>query len=137
MKPQEESKQEAFEYKEHKTLSSLKVMALSDKGPQIYTFNCSNQVELETLTKDEGYPEFYAVEIAKFSPLNGGTIAVVDPFGMYLVDVNSKQLRLKIDRPGIVDMQWTPRENYIVTCDKYKAGTNEKNLVIWSAKTGE
>ena len=38
---------EKFEYKEHKTLSSMKLMALSDRGPKIYTFDCSNQNQVE------------------------------------------------------------------------------------------
>lgn len=41
-----------FEYKEHKTLNELKIMALSDLGPQIYSVDVSSANQIEVLTMD-------------------------------------------------------------------------------------
>jgi hypothetical protein len=126
---------QAFQYKEHKTLSSLKLVALSNQGPQIYTLDCSsNGASIETLTKDQGYPEYLTADIAKFSPINGASLAVVDHIGIHVIDMETKKERCTIERKGIIALEWTPRETYLISCEKQKK--DEKNLRVWDAKTG-
>ena len=73
-------------------MSHLKLVALSNLGPSIYTLDCSDASQAETLIKEDGYPQYPRAEIAKFSPISGKTLAVVQPSsGIYLVDVESKK----------------------------------------------
>jgi uncharacterized protein with WD repeat len=120
-------------------LSSLKLVALSNEGPSVYTLDCSNcsgnSTQAETLTKEEGYPAYPGAELARFSPVHGKSIAVVDFSGVHFVDVESKKERLFVERKGIISMEWSPMETYVVTCEKARA--NERNLQVWDAKTGE
>ena len=91
--PEEEkvsSPSQQMQYKQHKTLSSLKLVALSDAGPKIFTLNCPAN-EQETLTQDEGYPTIAGSEIAQFSPIHGKLLAVVSFQGIHIIDVDSKQ----------------------------------------------
>jgi len=78
------------------------------------------------LTKEVGYPAYPGAEIARFSPVNGKTIAVVDFSGVHFVDVESKKERLFVERKGIISMEWSPMETYVITCEKAKK--DEKNL---------
>ena len=45
-----------------------------------------------------------------------------------------QQLRL-IEKKSIIAMEWSPKEKYIITCQKFKEG--KKNLDIWEASTGK
>lgn len=83
------SQQQEFQYREHKTLSHLRLMALTNDGPQIYTLDCSQSPqEPEKLQKEEGYPQYCAAEIALFSPVNGSMLATVDFEGIHIVDMD-------------------------------------------------
>ena len=119
-------------------MSHLKLVALSNLGPSIYTLDCSNASQAETLIKEDGYPQYPRAEIAKFSPISGKTLAVVQPSsGIYLVDVESKKQILYIERKGVIAMEWSPKETYLITCEKFKTGTTENNLCLWDVKNGE
>jgi hypothetical protein len=85
----------------------------------VYSLDCSNTTTSnEVLTKEEGFPEYLTADIAKFSPINGANLAVVDHIGIHIVDVESKKELLKIERKGIIALEWTPRETYVITCEK-------------------
>ena len=85
----------------------------------MYSLDCSNTTTSnEVLTKEEGFPEYLTAVIAKFSPINGANLAVVDHIGIHIVDVESKKELLKIERKGIIALEWTPRETYVITCEK-------------------
>lgn len=101
----------------------------------MYTFNAPTTGAPEDLIQEEGYPAYPGAEIAKFSPTSGQTIAVIDFSGIHLVDVDSKKERLFIEKKGIISMEWSPLDTFVVTCEKLKQ--NEKNLQIWNAATGE
>lgn len=89
----------------------------------------------ETLTKELGFPQYLSADIAKFSPINGASLAVVDRIGIHIVDIETKKERLTIERKGIIALEWTPKETYVISCEKQKP--NEKNLRVWDSKTGE
>jgi hypothetical protein len=78
------------------------------------------------MVKEEGYPSYPGAEIARFSPINGKSFAVVDFSGVHIVDIETKAERLFIERKGIISMEWSPKETYVMTCGKLKQ--NEKNL---------
>jgi len=90
---------------------------------------------VETLTKEEGFPKYLTADIAKFSPINGSKLAVVDNIGIHIIDVETKKVLLDIERRGIIALEWTPKETYVISCEKQKPG--EKNLRVWDTKTGE
>lgn len=52
-----------------------------------------------------------------------------------MVDVESKAERLFVEKKGIISMEWSTRESYVLTCGKLRA--NEKNLNVWDSSTGE
>ena len=101
----------------------------------MFTFNAHTGGKLEDLVQEEGYPAYPGAELAKFSPKSGQTIAVADFSGIHLVDIDTKEERLYIERKGIISMEWSPLDTFIVTCEKLKQ--NEKNLQVWDSKTGE
>jgi len=69
-------------------LSSLKMLALSDVGPQIYTLDCTGPTEI--LKQEDGYPIFEEASFAKYSPIHGKSYAVVDLHGIHVVDIETK-----------------------------------------------
>jgi len=119
-------------------LSSLKMLALSDVGPQIYTLDCTGPTEI--LKQEDGYPIFDEASFAKYSPVHGKSYAVVDRQGIHVVDVETKQIISSVSRPGIVGTQWSPKETYLITCEKMlqeEFKETNGNLNIWNATTGE
>lgn len=34
-------------------------------------------------------------------------------------------------------MEWSPKETYLITCEKFNKVTEEDNLLLWDAKTGD
>jgi uncharacterized protein with WD repeat len=112
-------------------------MAHTDRGPQIYTFDTGNQNQVESIRQETGYPEYPRAEIAKFSPLDGRTLAVSDREGIHFVDMETRKETLYIARPKIIAFEWTPKGNYVITCEKFNPTTEDSNLILWNAKTGE
>lgn len=115
------------------------MLALSDAGPQIYTLDCTGQTEI--LKQEDGYPTFESATFAKYSPVHGKSYAVVDAQGIHVVDIDTKQIICSVSRPGIVGTEWSPKETYLITCEKMNLkeefnGTNG-NLNLWNATTGE
>ena len=95
-------------------------MALSKDGPQIFTLDCAQNGPSETLKLEEGYPMYLTAEFAKFSPVHGKTLAVVDHYGVHFVDIETKCELVCVDRAGILAMEWSPQESYVITCEKLK-----------------
>jgi WD40 repeat protein len=127
-------KSQNFEYKEYKTLNSLRLVTLSNEGVNLYQLNPNSMDVMETLLKEEGMHHYPGAEIAKFSPIDGRHLAVVDFAGVHIVDVVSKQELRIIEKKGIIAMEWSPKGSYVITCTKFKEGGN--NLEVWSAETG-
>ena len=98
-------------------MQHLKLVALSNEGPHIYNLDCSNTTnENEKLTREDGYPSYPRADIAKFSPINGKQLAVVDSEGIHIVDVASKKEIVTIERKGIVSLLWSPKGTYVISC---------------------
>ena len=112
-------------------------MAHTEKGPQIYTFDTGNQNQIESIRQEIGYPEYAGAEIAKFSPLDGRMLAVSDREGIHFVDMETRKETLYISRPKIIAFEWTPKGNYVITCEKFNPAAEDANLILWNAKTGD
>jgi len=115
----------------------MKLLALSNEGPCIYNLDCSNTAnENEKLVKEDDFPKFSGADIAKFSPINGKLVAVVDAKGIHLVDVSTKKISVFIERTGISALEWSPQGTYVISCERIRAGV-KNNLIVWNASTGE
>lgn len=126
---------QAFEYKEHKTLNSLRLVTLSNSGVQLYKLKTNGPDQLESFENEEGFDNYPGAEIAKFSPYAGSKLAVVDFAGIHIVDVDTKQECQFIPRKGVIALEWSPKETFVISCEKFKEGTN--NLKIWDVKEGK
>lgn len=50
--------------------------------------------------------------------------------------MESKKEVLQIVRSGINAIDYSPKDTYLITCEKYSQG-GEKNLFIWNTQTGK
>jgi len=64
-------------------------------------------------------------------------LAVADREGIHFVDMETKEETLYIPRPKIIAFEWTPKGNYVISCEKFNPATEDTNLIVWDAKTGE
>jgi Tol biopolymer transport system component len=49
--------------------------------------------------------------------------------------MESKNVKLTIERKGVIGFKWSPLDTFIITCEKYTKG--QKNLLLWDVSTGE
>lgn len=63
-------------------------------------------------------------------------MAVVDNTGIHMVDIASKKERLFIERKGIIALEWSPKENYVISCEKQRKD-GEHNLCLWNSTDGQ
>jgi uncharacterized protein with WD repeat len=63
----------------------------------------------------------------------------VDEIGIHFIDsLTGKEIRLIMKyKTGSCAISFSPRDSYLITCDKFIQGENEKNLVIYDCKTGK
>lgn len=126
---------QAFEYKEHKTLSSLRLVTLSNSGVEVYQLKTNGPDQLETIEKEEGFADYPGAEIAKFSPYSGSRLAVVDFAGIHIIDINTKQEVQFMQRKGITALEWSIKDTYVISCEKFREGQN--NLNVWDVESGK
>ena len=76
-------------------------------------------------------------DIVIFSPLTGQYLAGVEPSGVHVFDVASKQEKHYFAGAGVASVEWSPLESYLITCakDPTKAAQS-KNLTIWDVESG-
>ena len=60
-------------------------------------------------------------------------LSVVDFAGVHIIDVNTKREIKTIEKRGIIALEWSPQENFVISCTKYKEGLN--NLNVWDVKS--
>ena len=88
-----------------------------------------------TLLEDKQFPRFQSATIAKFTHYAGQQAVIVDEIGLHFIDMNTGKERLQIVKPGVSTLEFSPRDTYLITCEKYQQG--EKNLILWNAQTGK
>lgn len=120
--PSEEAKTAADEKTEAvsspgKVLDELKLAAVSNEGLKLYSLQCATSTA-DTLISLDGFPSVPTAEIAKFSPLTGQYLAVVDPSGVHIIDVASQKVKHTIAGAGVGSIEWSPQESYLITCAK-------------------
>lgn len=57
--------------------------------------------------------------MAKFAPYSGSHAAIVDEIGIHFVDMATGKERLQIVKMEITAIAYSPRDTYLITCEKY------------------
>ena len=89
-----------------------------------------------TIADDNELPQYPTATISKFSSYSGSTAVVVTEQGLHLVDMVQKKERLLIANPGVTAIDFSPKDSYLVTCEKYSQ-EKPKNLKVWDLATGK
>jgi len=55
-------------------------------------------------------------------------LAIVDQDGVHVIDIVDKKILFEIDCPGIASLEWSPRETYLIGCEKNIQDPN-KNIL--------
>ena len=71
------------------------------------------------MVEDKEFPDYPSAHIAKFTPTQGQNAIIVDDIGIHIVDVTSKKERLMISRCGIGGISFSPKDTYLVSCEKF------------------
>lgn len=91
----------------------------------------------DALVALDGFPAVPTAEIAKFSPVTGQYLAVVEPSGVHVIDVVSQQVKHYIEKAGVASIEWSPQESYLITCAKDPTkSVQSQNLSIWDVQSG-
>ena len=85
---------------------------------------------------EPGFPSYPTASLGKFAPFSGRLAVIADPtIGLHVVDcVSGKELRLILKPSTISALSFSPRDSFIITCEKFVQG--EKNLIVWDIATG-
>ena len=97
--------------------SSLKLLVLADSTASFYKANTNGSTT--ELIKDTTLPSFQGASIAQFAPLRGLQAAIVDEFGLHLVDMTTGKETLLLAYLGIANLEYSPCDTFIVLCEKH------------------
>jgi len=118
-------------------LSELNLAAVTDEGLKAYRLTCG-AASKEELTELAGFPAIPTAEHAKFSPLTGKFLAIVEPAGVHLIDMSTSKERSFLAQAGVASLEWSPLETHLITCAKDPTTPSQsENLVVWDVETGE
>jgi hypothetical protein len=85
---------------------------------------------------EKGFPIYPGATLGKFAPFAGRLAVIADPIGLHIVDcVDGRELRLILKSTPISSLAFSPRDTYIMTCEKFVQG--ERNLIVWDVATGQ
>ena len=56
---------------------------------------------------------------------------MVDFNGIHVTDMSSKKQIISLKRKGIVSLEWSPRETFLISCEKPKTNPDFNNLNVW------
>jgi WD40 repeat protein len=114
-----------------------RLLTLSSKGAQFYKLQASpSGFPAETqLFLDPSFPSYASAITGKFAPHKGHFAVVVDLEGIHFVDTASGKETRFINHFGVTAIALSPRDTYLITCEKYNQGRGN-NLIVWSTLTG-
>jgi uncharacterized protein with WD repeat len=58
-------------------------------------------------------------------------LAIVDVSGIHVIEMKSKNVITSLKRKGVVSLEWSPKETFLITCEKPKTNPDFNNLNIW------
>jgi len=116
---------------------SLKLLVLADSKASFY--KVIPQDATTELAIDTTLPSYSGATIAQFAPLNGLQAAVVDEFGLHLIDMKAGKETLQIAWPGIATLAYSPADSFLVLCEKHNPQLQggHLNLQVLNASSGK
>lgn len=107
-------------------------MTLSSKGAQFYKLHSKTGSPADTqLALDTQFPSYASAITGKFAPHKGHFAVVVDTQGIHFVDTETGRESRFIEHFGITSIAISPRDTYLITCEKYNQGKGN-NLIVWN-----
>ena len=97
----------------------LRVMVLTKDGISFLRFRDGGDGVQASLDDDKQLPTFPTAYLARFAPYSGTHAAIADEIGIHFIDMVSCKERLQIVKSGIGAMEYSPRDTYLITCEKY------------------
>jgi uncharacterized protein with WD repeat len=113
----------------------LKVLVLSREGTSFFRLEESDKPGETKLVPELQYPNFPTATLVKFAPHSGAQAAIVDELGIHFVDMTTAKEKLQIVKSGVSAIDYSPKDTYLITCERYQQG--EKNLVLWNSASGK
>lgn len=116
----------------------MRLLAVSSLGAHFYRLEegGSGPTTAAALVPDTSFPAYPNATLGKFAPHSGRLAVIADPIGLHVVDcATGKEQRLILKSTAISAMMFSPRDTYLVTCEKFVPG--EKNLIVWEVATGK
>lgn len=115
------------------------VAAVTSQGLKLYNLDMQEKLQKETFQLVNDFPEIKVCEIAKFSPLTGNLLAVVQPKGVHVFEVATRKQLHFFERNNVASIEWSPLEHFLITCDSDPTKVSQaqqKNLIIWDITNG-
>jgi hypothetical protein len=97
----------------------LRVLVLTKDGSTFLRYNQGGNGVDAQLEEEKAYPTFPTAYLVKYAPCSGSHAAIIDEIGIHFVDMVTGKERLQIVKPGIGAMEYSPRDTYLITCEKY------------------
>jgi len=57
--------------------------------------------------------------LVKLAPYGGSQAAIIDEIGIHFVDMETFKERLLIVKTGVTSIDFSPRDTYLITCEKF------------------
>ena len=84
-------------------LDELMLAAITNEGLKVFALACGAYSK-EDLIEVKGMPSMPTAEIAKFSPLTGKLLAVVEPQGVHVIEVLTMKEKKFFPKVGIASL---------------------------------
>lgn len=62
---------------------------------------------------------------------------MVDKDGVHVIDVVENKIVFKIECPGIASLEWSPKDTYLIGCEKNAVNSNKNTIYVWETKNGD
>jgi WD40 repeat protein len=120
---------------ESKATGPQRLLTVSSLGAIFYRLENGAGATAASLVEEKSFASYPHAVLGKFAPYSGRLAVIADPIGLHVVDcATGKELRLILKSTPISAMSFSPRDSYLITCEKFVAG--EKNLIVWDIATG-
>lgn len=113
----------------------MRLLVISKEGSQFLKLVENGDAGETKLEPEVGFPVFPTATIGKFAPYSGLTAVIADEIGLHFIDTTTGREMRMIMQTGIRDMIFSPRDNFLITCEKFTQGG--KNLIILDVKAGK
>jgi uncharacterized protein with WD repeat len=132
--------------------SNLRLLVLADSTASFYTIqkdtssgnttkqtaaNLSDASSAQSfLQVDSSLPVYSQARLARFAPYKGHQAAIVTNIGLHLVNLVEKKEALLLVQLDLVALEYSPRDNYVICCEKWNMQKPAENLFVIDTKKG-